>query len=147
MLRQYPQLALNYAAYEYGQSLAIHADCFEWLSTIPEHSIHGIVTDPPYGVKEYNFDQLEKKDNGKGGIWRIPPSFDGNIRSPLPRFTALNGKERADLSRFFMEWAKVAVRPLCPGGHVFIASNTFLSPLVFQALIEGGLGIEAQLSD
>jgi site-specific DNA-methyltransferase (adenine-specific) len=31
--------------------------------------LHAIVTDPPYGVKEYDFDQLEKKDNGNGGIW------------------------------------------------------------------------------
>lgn len=129
MLKQYPQLALNYLTYEYGQSLVIHADCFEWLSTIPECSVHAVVTDPPYGVKEYDFDQLEKKDNGKGGIWRIPPSFDGNIRSPLPRFTALNDKERAEVS----------VPPICPGGHLFIASNTFLSQLVFQALIDGGL--------
>ena len=28
--------------------------------------------------------QLEKPANGKGGIWRIPPSFDGHTRSPLP---------------------------------------------------------------
>jgi site-specific DNA-methyltransferase (adenine-specific) len=125
--------------YEYGQSLVIHADCFEWLSLIPEYSIHAIVSDPPYGVKEYDFDQLEKKENGKGGVWRIPPSFDGNIRSPLPRFTALNEKERASLYRFFLEWAKVVIPPVCPGGHIFIASNTFLSQLIFQALVDGGL--------
>jgi site-specific DNA-methyltransferase (adenine-specific) len=52
------------------------------------------VTDPPYGVKEYDFDQLEKRQNGNGGIWRIPPSFDGCVRAPLPRFTALNDSER-----------------------------------------------------
>ncbi|MEH2232917.1 MAG: site-specific DNA-methyltransferase [Nostoc sp.] len=139
MLKKYTQLTLNYSVYEYGQSLVIHADCLEWLSIIPECSIHAIVTDPPYGVKEYDFDQLEKKENGKGGIWRIPPSFDGNIRSPLPRFTALNDKERDSLYRFFLEWAKIVIRPICPGGHIFIASNTFLSQLVFQALVDGGL--------
>lgn len=138
MLKQYTQLTLKYSVYEYGQSLAIHADCFEWLRAVPEHSIHAIVTDPPYGVKEYDFDQLEKKDNGQGGIWRIPPSFDGNIRSPLPRFTALNDKERTSLNSFFLEWTKAAIRPMCPGAHIFIASNTFLSQLVFQALIDGG---------
>ena len=65
------------------------------MGSAPENSIHGIVTDPPYGVKEYEFDQLEKRANGNGGIWRIPPSFDGSARQPLPRFTALNAKERA----------------------------------------------------
>ena len=57
----------------------------------------------------------------------------------MPRFTALNEKERASLYRFFLEWAKVVIRPLYPGGHIFIASNTFLSQLVFQALVDGGL--------
>ncbi len=121
-----------------GSSLAVHADCFEWLSRIEENSLHAIVTDPPYGVKEYNFDQIEKRANGNGGVWRIPPSFDGHTRSPLPRFTALNEKERESLHRFFVEWARVALHALRPGGHVFIASNTFLSQLVFSSLVEGG---------
>lgn len=139
MLEHCSQLAFDYLVFEHGQSLAVHADCLEWLGKLPDNSIHAVVTDPPYGVKEYDFDQLEKKENGKGGIWRIPPSFDGNMRSALPRFTALNEKERADLRRFFLEWTKVVIRPTCPGGHIFIASNTFLSQMVFQALIDGGL--------
>ena len=44
---------------------------------------------------EFDTDQLEKRAAGKGGIWRLPPAFDGHQRSPLPRFTALNAKERA----------------------------------------------------
>jgi hypothetical protein len=51
----------------------ILADCFEWMTRIPQESVHAIVTDPPYGVKEYDPDQLEKRANGNGGIWRIPP--------------------------------------------------------------------------
>src|SRR5438445_10370529 len=122
-------LTLDYRSELIGNSYILHADAFEWLSRIPENSLHAIVTDPPYGVKEYNFDQLEKLDNGNGGIWRIPPSFDGHTRSPLPRFTALNPKERDQISEFFTEWAKVAVHALRPGAHVFIASNSFLSQL------------------
>ncbi|MCI0446658.1 site-specific DNA-methyltransferase [bacterium] len=130
---------LDYSAQTIGRSLIVHADCFEWLARIHPNSIHAIVTDPPYGVKEYNFDQLEKRANGNGGVWRIPPSFDGNIRSPLPRFTALNQKERNALYKFFLEWTQAALRALRPGAHVFIASNSFLSQLTFSALIEGGL--------
>jgi len=119
--------------------VAIHADCFDWLSRIPDCCIQAIVTDPPYGVKEYDPEQLAKKERGQGGIWRIPPAFDGNVRSPLPRFTALNEKEKLLLQTFFTEWARAATRPLCPGGHVLIAANSFLSQLTFQALVEGGL--------
>jgi len=130
---------MGYPSKKIGSSLLIHADCFSWMKNLSANSIHAVVTDPPYGVKEYELDQLEKKNNGKGGIWRIPPSFDGHQRAPLPRFTALNDKEKANLREFFEEWAKQATRILCPGAHVFIACNTFLSQLVFQALLEGGL--------
>jgi len=129
----------DYQSNVIGNSLIVHADCLEWLGRIPENSVHAIVTDPPYGVKEYDFDQLEKRANGNGGIWRIPPSFDGNIRAPLPRFTALNKKERDSLKRFFFEWSRAALHALRPGAHVFIASNSFLSQLMFSAIVEGGL--------
>lgn len=138
-------LALDYTSHEIGRSRIVHADCFEWLGRIPENSLHAIVTDPPYGVKEYDFDQIEKRANGNGGIWRIPPSFDGHTRQPLPRFTALNAKERKQIQTFFVEWAKAAVHALRPGAHAFIASNAFLSQLVFSALVEGGLEFRGEL--
>lgn len=141
----FDKFGLDYQSHPFEQSLIIHADCFEWLGRIPQESVHAIVTDPPYGVKEYNFDQMEKRANGNGGIWRIPPSFDGSHRAPLPRFTALTQRERGVLYRFFLEWGKLAVRVLLPGGHIFIASNAFLSQLVFSALVESGLEFRGEL--
>lgn len=138
-------LALDYQSVQFRTSLVLHADCFEWMSRIPGDSLHAIVTDPPYGVKEYDFEQMAKRASGQGGIWRIPPSFDGSNRAPLPRFTALTPKERAMLQRFFYEWSRLAVRALLPGGHVFIASNAFLSQLLFAALVEGGLEFRGEL--
>jgi len=129
----------QYSTFRFRNAMGVHGDCLEVLGQLPPNSIHAVVTDPPYGVKEYDFDQLEKRSNGNGGIWRIPPSFDGNTRSPLPRFTALNEKERRQLRRFFVEWADVLLKPLVPGGHLIIATNSFLSPLVFESLIKGGL--------
>ena len=137
--------AFDYAIGQIGTSLIIHADCFEWLGRVAENTIHAIVTDPPYGVVEYDFDQLEKRANGNGGIWRIPPSFDGHKRAPLPRFTALDGKARERLRRFFEEWGKLALRVLRPGGHVLIATNTFISQLVFTALAESGLEFRGEI--
>ncbi len=139
------ELALDYRSERVGRGLVIHADCFEWLGRIPEGSLHGVVTDPPYGVKEFDADQIEKRQNGKGGIWRIPPSFDGNVRSPLPRFTALNKKERAVLREFFVAWSRALLPALRPGAHVFLAGNTFLSQLVFGALVEGGLEFRGEV--
>lgn len=116
----------------------VHGDCFSWLEGREEHSIHAVVTDPPYGLKEYSSAEQEKLRNGKGGVWRIPPAFDGCRRSPLPRFTVLSQKERDALRRFFAEWARLAARVLVPGGHVFIATNPLLSHLVFLPMMEAG---------
>lgn len=128
-----------------GKSMIVHADCFDWLSHIPENSLHGIVTDPPYGVKEYEVDQLEKMASGQGGIWRIPPSFDGHTRSPLPRFTALSKKERIAVSIFFRDWAELVLKALRPGGHIFIATNAFISQLLYQALVDSGLEFRGEV--
>lgn len=123
----------------------VHADCFDWLSSIPDNSVHAIVTDPPYGIKEYDVDQLEKRENGNGGIWRIPPEFDGSKRSPLPRFTALSGADIERLQKFFKAWSESTSRVLKPGGHVFIASNVILSQTVFGAIADGGLEFRGQI--
>lgn len=102
------------------------------------HSVHAIVTDPPYGLKEYTPPEKQKLRNGRGGVWRIPPSFDGCERSPLPRFTVLTEADRIALRQFFVDFAKRAFRVLVPGGHVFIATNPLLSHLVYLPLIEAG---------
>ena len=57
-----------------------HVDAFDWLAGAAERTIHAVVTDPPYGLVEYSPGELEKRRNGKGGVWRIPPSFDGSRR-------------------------------------------------------------------
>jgi site-specific DNA-methyltransferase (adenine-specific) len=101
-------------------------------------SIHAIVTDPPYGLKEYTSTEKEKLRKGRGGVWRIPPSFDGCTRSPLPRFTVLTEEDREHLRRFFATFAEHALRLLVPGGHVFIATNPLLSHLVYLPFMEAG---------
>jgi site-specific DNA-methyltransferase (adenine-specific) len=57
----------------------------------------------------------------------------------------LNQREREQLFRFFKEWAVVSVHALRPGGHVFVACNSFLCQLVYGALVEGGLEFRGQV--
>ena len=128
-----------------GRGLLVHGDCASVLQCIPEECIHGIVTDPPYGVKEFDADQLLKMKEGNGGIWRIPPSFDGHKRAPLPRFTALNGRDRERLASFFAVWGSQALQVLRPGAHLFIAANTHLSVLVFSSLAEAGFEFRGEV--
>ena len=137
--------AQGYPHHAFTRTLVILGDCFTWMRQAPAESIHAIVTDPPYGVKEYDPAQLEKRANGEGGTWRIPPTFDGHKRAPLPRFTALSPKERRRVYRYFYEWGTLALQVLRPGGHVFLASNVYLSQLVFSALSDAGLEFRGQI--
>ena len=124
---------------ETGGAFAIHlADAFAWLEKREENSIHAIVTDPPYGLKEYTDVEKAKLRKGRGGVWRIPPSFDGCERSPVPRFTVLNEADIAALRAFFDKFAKQAMRVLVPGGHVMIATNPLLSQYVYVPMMEAG---------
>jgi DNA modification methylase len=115
------------------------ADAIQWLSDIPPNSIHAVVTDPPYGLIEYDEKNQRKLRAGKGGVWRIPPSFDGAKRQPLPRFTVLSQDEISALYGFFGAVAYGLHRALVPGGHIFIASNPLLSSLTFHAFQHVGL--------
>ena len=113
-------------------------DAFDWLAAAEPNSVHAVVTDPPYGLIEYTPQQLEKRDRGRGGVWRIPPSFDGCQRSPLPRFTVLTPDDKDRLQQFFHRFAERLLPVLVPGGHVFIATNPLVSHLVYTALISAG---------
>jgi len=115
------------------------SDCFSWLRGRQENSIHAVVTDPPYGLVEYSKKEQEKLRKGQGGVWRIPPSFDGHQRSPLPRFTTLTPNDHDNMSVFFLRWAKEIKRVLVPGAHIMVASNPLLCQLVAAALAAGGL--------
>jgi site-specific DNA-methyltransferase (adenine-specific) len=139
-------IAKNFPFANAGKSIVIQADCLDWMASTEENSIHAIVTDPPYGVKEYEHGQIERLQNGnKGGIWRLPPVLNGVERSPLPRFTALSPQERLELVKFFTQWSTSALRILRPGAHVFVASNSFLSQEVFSAIVSGGLEFRGEI--
>ncbi len=126
-------------SFSFGKSLVLEADCLNWLREGQPNTIHAIVTDPSYGLFEYSSEQQEKLRNGKGGVWRIPPSFDGVQRAPLPRFTILSQQDLRALELFFLEWAQLLIRVLVPGANVVVASNPLLSYVVSGALAKAGL--------
>lgn len=121
------------------------AEAVQWLADLPPNSIHAVVTDPPYGVTEYADKNHKKLKQGRGGVWRIPPSFDGANRRPLPRFTVLTNDEIAVLQSFFGSLACGLARALVPGGHIFVASNPLLSTLTFHAFQRAGLEKRGEL--
>jgi site-specific DNA-methyltransferase (adenine-specific) len=123
----------------HNSAVIYKADCLDWLAEQQPNTIHAVVTDPPYGLIEYSADQQSKLRNGRGGVWRIPPSFDGTIRAPLPRFTVLTKQDIDALEQFFLNWARALNPVLVPGANVIVASNPLLSYVVSGALAKAGL--------
>lgn len=121
-----------------GQATYVQSDVLKWLVDLPTNSLHAVVTDPPYGVVEYDEKNHEKLRSGRGGVWRIPPSFDGANRKPVPRFTVLSKEEILNLYGFFSSIAYGLLKALVPGGHIFIASNPLVSTMTFHAFMEAG---------
>ena len=123
----------------YRNATLVQADCFDWLRLQEPNSIHAVVTDPPYGLVEYSPKEQKKLRARKGGVWRIPPAFDGAQRSPLPRFTVLSPHDLRDLNEFFSHWARALAPVLVPGANVVVATNPLLSYIVSGALAKAGL--------
>jgi len=136
--RSEPQ-ANDEPAFTFGNTKLFNADALEWLRNQPENSIHGVVSDPPYGLVEYSPSQQRKLRAGKGGVWRVPPSFDGHQRAPLPRFTTLTAPELDSLELFFRNFGDALLPRLVPGAHVLIAANPLVSYFVSSALNDAGL--------
>lgn len=138
--------ASSHDAFVYGNSTLLQVDCLHWLEGQPQNSVHAVVTDPPYGLVEYSASEQQKLRRGKGGIWRIPPSFDGTKRSPLPRFTVLTRTDLDTLEQFFFVWAGRLLPVLAPGANVIVASNPLLSHIVAGALSRAGLERRGELA-
>jgi DNA modification methylase len=140
-----PSDEVEWLLFSFGKAKIYHADCFNWLRRQSPDSIHAVVTDPPYGLFEYTPEQQAKLRSGRGGVWRIPPSFDGTVRSPLPRFTVLTGQDLRALDQFFFDWARFLYPVLVPGANVVVASNPLLSYIVAGALARAGLERRGEL--
>ena len=131
--------------FRHGNATMVLEDCMVWLNLQPANSVHAVVTDPPYGLVEYSEAEQDKLRAGRGGVWRIPPSFDGAKRSPLPRFTVLTPSDLEALERFFLSWGRSLIRVLVPGANVVVASNPLLSYIVSGALSRAGLERRGEL--
>ncbi len=129
----------NFQATKFGSSAMYLGDCMEWLRACEPRSFHAVVTDPPYGLVEYSESEQKKLRKGKGGVWRIPPSFDGARRAPLPRFTTLSPADIANMSTYFEGLGLLLFRVTVPGANILVASNPLLFHCVANALAKSGL--------
>ena len=114
-------------------------DGLDFLASLPRHSVHAVVTDPPYALVEYEAKDHAKLRKGRGGVWRIPPTLDGVTRSPVPRFTVLTEADKQRLDALFARLGEVVAHALVPGGHLLCAATPLLSSRIFVQLEQAGL--------
>lgn len=122
-----------------------HANCFDWLKDQPAKSVHAVCTDPPFGIVEFLPHEMEKLRKGRGGVWRIPPSIGGSLRSPLPRFTTLSTDEREHVRDYFREFGQALAPALVPGAHVLLAGTPMLQHLVQTGMSEAGYEVRGAI--
>lgn len=122
-----------------------NADSLKWLRIQRANSFHAVVTDPPFGILEYTAQELTKRRNGRGGIWRLPNAFDGAKRRPTPRFTVLDDHDRMGVLAFHLRLAPELFRVLVPGAHVMLSSHCLVSHLVAQAFCMAGFESRGQI--
>lgn len=123
-----------------------HADCFNWLRDQPGNAIHGVLTDPPYGLIEFSRKELDKLREGRGGgVWRMPPAVGGCRRDPLPRFTVLSAQEKSNLRDTMQAWGQALMPVLTPGAHVCVAGHPMLQYLVQAGMAEAGFEVRGAI--
>lgn len=134
----------HFESARFGTSVLVHADAFDVLATLPEQSIHAVVTDPPFTAREFREEELAKFRSGECGVWRAGSPSDGYQRSRKPLF-GLGTDDLARSTEFFARLGHALGRVLRPGGHAVVASLDKFVPLVATAIGSGGLEFRAQL--
>jgi DNA modification methylase len=132
-------------SYHNSRYTIYNADSLEWLRSQKANSFSAVVTDPPFGLVEYTPKELNKRRNGRGGIWRLPNAFDGAKRQPTPRFTVLDGHDHMGVLAFHLRLAPELFRILVPGAHVVLSSHCLVSHLVAQAFWMAGFESRGQI--
>ena len=103
-------------------------DCLEVLKTLPDNSVDGIVTDPPYGIdfmaKKWDSFGREKEYKSRGGYndKGVMPGYGrGGTSEQREKYRR---KSNLAFQEFSYEWAVEALRVLKPGGHMLVFGGT-----------------------
>jgi len=119
-------------------TILIQDDSMRWLDKCEPATFHGIVTDPPYGVREFEEEHLENLAEGDE-VWQTFRYKDGANRAVQPCFSTLSVGERKELEEYFQDFGRRIARVLKPGAHAIIAGHVSLSNIVFPAIERGAI--------
>ena len=131
--------------HHFTTSVTIQADCFAWMQSVAENSVHSVVTDRLTALKSMisrNW-RRERTAMAVSGVFPLPSMAANAPRCPGSRL--FHKMRREHVAQYFFEWAQLVQRILRPGGHLFIASNSFLAQDVFASVSNAGLEFRGQI--
>ena len=115
----------------------IHGDCREAMRSLPDNSVHLILTDPPYFLDGLDSDWRK----GKGGT----PRGTGTIGA-LPVGMRFDPKQGPALQAFMRDVAAEWMRLLAPGGFALAFSQPRLSHRMAVGIEDAGFEIRDLLA-
>ncbi len=111
-------------------------DCFDFLPTLADNSVHFVLTDPPYFI-----DKLDDKWNDKKiGI------TNSNTVGNLPAGMKFSPEQSINFGKFFEKVAKEVCRVLMPGGFFISFSQGRLYQRMAVASEDAGFWIKDMLA-
>ncbi|WP_120338102.1 DNA-methyltransferase [Cryobacterium soli] len=120
-----------------------HGDCIEVMRTLPDNSVHAVVTDPPYGLEF-----MGKGWDGADGFRRSLNAADAGRENAFGRASRTSPEYKA--GRLFGEWCEVwaaeAFRILKPGGHILAFGGTRTWQRLAVAVEDSGFEIRDSIA-
>lgn len=128
----------------------VHGDCRDVLRDLPDHAVHAIVSDIPYGIGVEDWDVLHSNSNSAyRGSSPAQETAGAVFRS---RGKPLNGWSVADRAipheyyEWCASWAVECLRVLKPGGSFLLFAGRRLAHRAVGALEDAGFTVKDTLA-
>lgn len=122
---------------EHDDYVVHHGDALDLLNSIPDQSVHAIITDPPYFIDgmgdEWNNSNLQEKSKKAGIIGSLPVGM---------KFDPQQGR---NFQRFMAKISNEAFRVLKPGGFFVVFSQARLYHRMAVAVEDSGFEVRDML--
>jgi DNA modification methylase len=142
-------------AYQEGPVTVHHGDCLEVLRTLPDESVHAVVTDPPYGIRFMGqaWDGADIETVVARGRETNPmPDGVGGPRGGYRSAAAEAGRynQSGAANRAFQawceSWAAECLRVLKPGGHLLASGSPRTAHRLSAGIEDAGFEIRDSIA-
>lgn len=125
-------------------------DSTELLASLPDASVHLVLSDIPYGVGSDDWDVLHANRNsallGQSPAQRKPSSAFARRGKPINGWSSGDRAIPREYQAWCTTWASEWLRVLVPGGSALVFAGRRLAPRCVVALEDAGFHLKDQLA-